>query len=253
MTRIIGIVSGKGGVGKTTVSSNLAVSLVNKGKRVLLVDFNPTTPHLNFHFGIFNYSFTVNDVLAGKALIENAVVRHFSGVDLVPGSLSPVLDGSRDFRVLNSLIRDLGDYDYVILDGAPGFGREGLAVLQACDEVLIVVNPDQPSVFDVLRLRELLVRFGVRELGLVVNLVRREHGFRPADLENFTGVPVSISIRFDGNIIKSLSNNLPIVLYKPDGRTAKKFGELASWLEGGKSVSKGVRERFFALVEMLTP
>ena len=66
LTKIIGIISGKGGVGKTTFSANLAIALSNFGKRVVVVDCNITTPHLAYYLGAKNYSITLNNVL--KAL-----------------------------------------------------------------------------------------------------------------------------------------------------------------------------------------
>jgi MinD-like ATPase involved in chromosome partitioning or flagellar assembly len=252
MTRIIGVVSGKGGVGKTTVSSNLAVSLVRRGRRVLLIDFNPTTPHLNFHFGIYNYTFTINDNIAGKSSLENSIFRHSSGVDVIPGSLSVVDSDSLSINRLNKLIRKVEGYDYIILDAAPGLGREGSAALNACDEVLIVLTPTHPSIFDVLRIKESLLRSNTRSLGLVLNMVRRQHGLKAGDVNKFTGIPVIISIGYDNNIIKSLSNNLPVTLYKPSGRTAGKFGELAAWLEG-EPLRRGLRDRLRSLVGIMLP
>ena len=52
MTRIIGISSGKGGVGKTTVTANLALALKKMGKRVLMIDCNLSTPHLSYYLGV---------------------------------------------------------------------------------------------------------------------------------------------------------------------------------------------------------
>ncbi|MBR9679368.1 MAG: AAA family ATPase [Nanoarchaeota archaeon] len=250
MTRVIGIVSGKGGVGKTTVSSNLAVSLVKNGKKVLLVDFNPTTPHLNFHFGIYNYVFTINDLISGKSSFESAIFNHSSGVDVIPGSLSTISNNNDNLKNLKSVLGGIEQYDFVLLDAAPGFGREGIATLSICDEVLIVMNPTQPCVFDVLRLREVLAQNNANIVGIVMNMVRRQHSLKVADIEKLTGIPVSISIHFDGNIIRSLSKNLPINLYKPKSKTSRKFDELALILEGEK-VKKGVGERLRSLVEIM--
>jgi flagellar biosynthesis protein FlhG len=66
---IIGVVSGKGGVGKTTIASNLSYYLSQVGKSVTLVDCNVTTSHINFNFGFFSFNKTLNNVLRGEAEI----------------------------------------------------------------------------------------------------------------------------------------------------------------------------------------
>ena len=73
MTRIISILSGKGGVGKTTVASNLGAALVKKGKDTIILDGNVTTPNLSLHLGIPLYPVTLHDFLNKKAQIESAI------------------------------------------------------------------------------------------------------------------------------------------------------------------------------------
>ncbi|MHA1747571.1 MAG: P-loop NTPase, partial [Promethearchaeota archaeon] len=72
MSRIIGVMSGKGGVGKTTVVSNLATVLSGHQKNVTAVDCNITTSHLLMHFGKVYHPKTLNDVLKGKSSIADA-------------------------------------------------------------------------------------------------------------------------------------------------------------------------------------
>ena len=86
MARVIGIVSGKGGVGKTTLASNLGIALSKFGRNVTLVDCNVTTSHLGFYFGLYDYPVTLNQVLKGEASLESAT--YFSnGVKIIPASL----------------------------------------------------------------------------------------------------------------------------------------------------------------------
>ena len=87
MTRVIGILSGKGGVGKTTLTGNLAVELAKLGKEVYAIDCNISTSHLGMYFGFYDYDITLNDVLRGSHEIEDSIYEHKSGVKIVPGSL----------------------------------------------------------------------------------------------------------------------------------------------------------------------
>jgi len=63
-TRVIGVISGKGGVGKTTFSANLGIALSTFGEKTLIVDCNVTTPHLRYYLGVKDFSTTLNNVFA---------------------------------------------------------------------------------------------------------------------------------------------------------------------------------------------
>src|SRR3989304_5349675 len=88
MSRIITITSGKGGVGKTTTSINLATALNFFGKEVIIVDANLTTPNVGLHLGAPIVPISLNHVLQGKAKIQDAIYEHESGTKILPSSLS---------------------------------------------------------------------------------------------------------------------------------------------------------------------
>jgi septum site-determining protein MinD len=152
MVRIIAVASGKGGVGKTTIAANLGLSLQRLGRRVVVVDCNLTTAHLGLMFGIYNYPVTLNNYLRDEARLENILYRHSSGLNIVPASLN--LQDLVDIEVEDfkkSLKYTFSDYDFVILDSAPGLGREALISLQTADEILFVATPTIPSLVDILK------------------------------------------------------------------------------------------------------
>ncbi|UCD07328.1 MAG: AAA family ATPase, partial [Candidatus Aenigmatarchaeota archaeon] len=88
MTRVICVASGKGGVGKTTVVSNLSAALAALGKSVIAIDGNLTTSNLGLHLGISMYPITLQDVLRGRANIRDAVYHHQDGFKVVPADVS---------------------------------------------------------------------------------------------------------------------------------------------------------------------
>src|SRR3989339_743502 len=88
MSRIITITSGKGGVGKTTTSINLAAALNFFGKDVIIVDANLTTPNVGLHLGAPIVPVSLNHVLLGKAKVSDAIYEHESGTKIIPSSLS---------------------------------------------------------------------------------------------------------------------------------------------------------------------
>ena len=88
MSRLITITSGKGGVGKTTTSINLAAAMNHFGKETILVDANLTTPNVGLHLGAPIVPISLNHVLLDKATINEAIYEHESGTKIMPSSLS---------------------------------------------------------------------------------------------------------------------------------------------------------------------
>ncbi len=236
MTRIIAISSGKGGVGKTTVTANLAV-VISKymGLNVTVIDANVTASHLAMHFGEFRYGSTLNDVLRGDASLSEAIIFHpESRVQIVPASINLSDLKGVDITILGKKIRDvLPVEDYILIDSAPGFGREAIAALMAADEAIIVTTPDVPSLTDVLRGKKVLEDLGIKNIGLVVNKVMGKR-FEPSkeEIEKFTNLPVIAQIPFSEKFLKSLAAKKPLALLDPKAREIKSFLQLASYISG---------------------
>ena len=86
--KLLTIISGKGGVGKTTTAINLGAALNSFGKEVIVVDANLTTPNVGLHLGAPIVPVNLNHVLLGKAKISDAIYEHESGTKIIPSSLS---------------------------------------------------------------------------------------------------------------------------------------------------------------------
>src|SRR3990167_9317438 len=119
MSTLITIVSGKGGVGKTTTAINLGAALNSFGKDVIVLDANLTTPNVGLYLGAPIVPINLNHVLLGKAKISEAIYEHGSGTKIIPSSLS-----IGELRRLNhSKLKDIGKRlrklaDIVIYDSA---------------------------------------------------------------------------------------------------------------------------------------
>ena len=237
MVRIIGIISGKGGVGKTTIASNIgAVLAKNHKKNVTLVDCNLTTSHLSLYLGMYYCPVTLNKVLRGENYIEESVHQHFSGMKIIPASLSlSDLEGI-DVTELRDSLKDLfNKNDVIILDGSPGLGREAMATIKASDEVIYVTNPYIPFIMDVIRCQEAAKEVGIKQLGIVLNMVhKKNHEMTKQEIEELTKLPVISTIPFDKNVYKSLALKMPITFYKPNTPASKELFKLASFLIGEK-------------------
>lgn len=233
MPRTIGIISGKGGVGKTTLVANLGVALSRFGRRVTLVDCNVTTSHLGFCFGLFYYDKTLNNVLKKEATLLEAMYSHPSGVKIVPASLELEQLAGVEINELRSYIENIENTDIVLLDSAPGFGREAMSVLNSCSEVIFITTPHMNAIADVIRGFKLIKQTDIVPLGIVLNMVRnKSFELTERDVEELTGLPVMAKIPFDLSVQKSLAKGMPTILYRSYAPSSIETMKLASSVLG---------------------
>jgi MinD-like ATPase involved in chromosome partitioning or flagellar assembly len=233
LVRTIAIASGKGGVGKTTLATNLAVALNELGYRVIVIDANLTTPHLSYYLGLPEYSVTLNDILRGKEDIRYAVTSH-NGVMFVPASLNPSDIIGVDIKDLKDSIKrlDLPMIDFVFVDCAPGLGREAVCGMEACDEIIFVTTPTIPNMMDVKRTMDMIDLRG-KKLWLVLNMVGLgKYEFKRNQVEELLGLPVIGEVPFDKNVIDSVAFGVPLFKFKPKSPACIGYMQIACQLVG---------------------
>ena len=249
MVRIIGIVSGKGGVGKTTIGLNIGAALAHHFKKnVTIVDCNVTTSHLGLYLGMYYCPITLNKVLRGEYTAEEAVQHHHTGLNVIPASLSlSDLEGIDVTEIRNSIKSIFDKNDIILLDGSPGLGREAIATLRASDEILYVTNPYIPFAMDIVRNQEIVNEIGVKPLGIVLNMIHnKKYEMNTKEIEELTRLPVISKIPFDRNVHKSLALKTPVVTYKPYTAASREIIKLSSSLVGETFEFEGALQRFLS-------
>jgi len=152
MAKVYAIISGKGGVGKTTTAINLGTSFNYLGEDVIIIDANLTTPNIGIHLGAPIVPVTLNHVLRGQAKLEDAIYEHESGTKIIPASLSLKESEKIDYKKLIELTKKLKKItNHVFIDSAAGLGEEARAAISAADEIIIVTNPEMSAVTDALK------------------------------------------------------------------------------------------------------
>lgn len=232
MTKFIAIASGKGGTGKTTIAINLATSLNDLGKDVILLDANITTPHIALHLSLPEVPTTIHDVLRGRAHITEATYLHPSGLKVIPGGIDDLLTKEEKKKELNALLLQLyGKTDIVIVDSAAGIGAEALEAIGASDETIIVTNSDISSLADALRTIRAAEERGVVVPGVILNRFSKANlDISFEDMESMLGKPIIAVIPEDKKIRKSLSAGHPVVYTHPSSSSSKQFRNLAKLL-----------------------
>lgn len=229
MSKIISVISGKGGVGKTTLVSNLGAALTKHGKNVVIIDGNVTTPNLSLHLGIPFYPVTLHDALRDDMPIESAIYNHNTGMKIIPASLSIDSLKGVDLNKLEQTLSGLLDKtDIVIIDSAAGLGNEAMASMNVADELLIVTNPELPAVTDALKTIRMAQEKGIKVLGVVVNRIKGlRHEMPISDIKTMLEVPIISLIPEDMAVPKSISNKSPVVHHKPKSKSSIAFQRLA--------------------------
>jgi cell division ATPase MinD len=248
MTRIISVVSGKGGVGKTTVATNLGTSLAQQGEDVLIIDGNFSGANVSQHFGLGFQDVSLNDVLEGDAYITQAVAKHSEGVSVLPAS---ILDFNADAEKLRHAIVDfLGDKDFVFIDTAAGIGDEVEAGIEASDEVLLVAEPELPALTNCLGAKKLAEQMDREVLGLVLNGVRGEQAeVSREDVLDLMDTEIIGEIPNHKHVREGIALREPVVSYKPNSRVSNRIEDVAYKVKGEEPPARGIQEK---LAEKMT-
>ncbi|MEK6856005.1 MAG: MinD/ParA family protein [Nanoarchaeota archaeon] len=232
MSKSIGIISIKGGVGKTTIASALAVDLVNNyGKKVLLVDANFSAPNIGEHMDILNPASTVREVLAGQVSI-NSSVEHRYGVDVISGTFKDYGD-INILKLKDRIERIKNAYDYIVIDSSPNLNDEMLSTILASDALFVVSTPDTPTLNCSVKAAQLAKQRGKPIAGVIVNKIRDpKFELSLQDIEKNTGIPVVAMIKDDKAHGRALFTRIPMPLYKSRSRCSKEIKSLSASITG---------------------
>jgi len=230
LEKILGIASGKGGVGKTTVAINLSAAMKEFGKNNVIVDADISNANLSVQLGFQYIPVTLQDVLSGNINILQAIRIHPTGLRIIPASLS-IDNVNVDIASLRTHLEQLTEM--VILDFPPGLRDDVRTLIGLCDEILVVTNPELTSITDALKTIEVARKMKKIVVGIVLNRVRKDkYELTSSEVEDVCEIPVIARIPEDKNIRKANFNHMPVIYYKPYAPSSIEFLRLAALLTG---------------------
>jgi septum site-determining protein MinD len=243
MTRIIVITSGKGGVGKTTVTANLGMTLAKMGYRVALVDGDFGLRNLDLLLGLENrVVYTAVEVLAGECRLDQALVRDKRQPGLV---LLPATQNRKAEMItpnhMKWMIGELApQFDFVLIDSPAGIEMGFKNAIAAAQEALVVTTPEISAVRDADRVVGLLEASNISPARLIVNrlrpaMVEASEMMSVEDVSEILAVQLIGVVPEDERVITSTNRGEPLVLdTTSNSLAAKAFDNIAHRLCGEK-------------------
>ena len=240
MVRIIVITSGKGGVGKTTTTSNIGMSLARLEQKTLLIDADVGLRNLDLLLGLENrIIYTGTDVLDGSCKLEQAIIQdkresNLAFFPLCSNQTKTPLTKEKMQKLINMLE---GKYDFILIDCPAGIDEGFKNAIETVNEALLIVTPEVTSIRDADKVVGILETRDMDEIKLVVNrvkpkMIKSETMMSIDDVQGILGIPIIGIIPDSEQVIIASNRGEPLVLDKGDSLPKQAFEDIARRLIG---------------------
>jgi MinD-like ATPase involved in chromosome partitioning or flagellar assembly len=236
--KTITISSGKGGVGKTCTSVNLAILLAQQGYKVCLFDADANLANVNIMLKLAP-KYTLHHVISGQKSL-NDITLHKAGIHIIPGASGLTdfmsLTAEQQQRLLKTMHNLKNKYDYLLIDNPAGINENVLSYINYSDYGIIVISPEPTSLTDAFALIRVLQKRGNKKILNVIvnNAPHEEYAFKIfkrflAAVEKHIGCQLNYlgGIVSDEKIATSVCLQNPVVLQFPTARSARNYNKLS--------------------------
>ncbi|PCJ50043.1 MAG: cobyrinic acid a,c-diamide synthase [Gammaproteobacteria bacterium] len=238
--KVISVSGGKGGVGKSNVTINIAISLAKMGKKVMIMDADLGLANIDIMLGL-RVTQNLSHVLKGECELEDIILEGPEGIKIIPAS-----SGTKEMAQLSEmehvgLIRAFGSLssqiDVLIVDTAAGIADNVISFAQASQDLLMVICDEPTSITDAYALMKILsMDHGIFRFRIVANMIRNPKEGRNlfAKLTRVTDQFLDValdyvgSIPFDENVRKSVRKQQALVTLYPSSPAAVAMKKLAT-------------------------
>lgn len=245
--KIITLFCSKGGVGKTTLATNLAIAMAQETKKkVVLVDLDLQGGDVSIMLNI-NAKGTIaelcqeNDTLDAQ-LVDSYLVPHLSGAKILPAPLSPEQAELISIERVEELLQILQqNFDFIIIDTSPLFNDINLAALDAANHILVLLTQDMPCLKHVKTNLDIFTTLGHQDkVKLVINCAGVDGGIKITDLEKSLNHNAFSIVPIDEKVVRSAINKgLPVVMTQAGSKVGEAVLDLAISITGSQQSDKG--------------
>ncbi|WP_088041208.1 P-loop NTPase [Bacillus sp. EAC] len=238
-SKVIGIVSGKGGVGKSNFSLNFAISLCQKKKKVLLLDLDIGMGNIDVLLGTVT-NLSIIDIFGKSLTIHDIMNIGPNGLKYISGGsgLSTIFSLSEDklSQLFNELEGIMNDFDYIIFDMGAGVSEQTVKLLTAMHEVIVITTPEPTAITDAYAMiKHLVLNEVTSKLSIVINRISSlKEGesvlFRlERAIKHFMNVDVNrLGMIFDDAIVrKAVITQKPFILLAPSSLPARSIESIS--------------------------
>jgi pilus assembly protein CpaE len=257
ITKVITVFSTKGGVGKTTIASNLAVSLARITKRkVALVDLDLQFGDISIMLNV-SVKNTISDLikeinLLDEELMDDYLVSHFSGVRVLPAPIKPeyaeYITASHVEKIIKILKRN---YHYIVIDTSASFHETVLTSLDISDRILMISTLDLPTIKNIKAGLDVMesLHYPSSKVNVVLNKASEQFGIKFKDFENTIKHPIWSIIPEDSQtVITSANKGFPFVMTRAETKVSRAIYSMANEIISDKTAdfeNSGFNKKLF--------
>ncbi len=237
--RVITVTSGKGGVGKTNVSANLAIALSNQGKKVLVMDADLGLGNIDVLLGL-HPKFTLESVISGEHTLDEVMIDGPGGIKVIPAASGiknmAELTANQHAGIIQAFSQINHDIDVLIIDTAAGIADSVVSFACAAQEVLVVVCDEPASITDAYALIKLLHKeYGLFHFRILANMVKNVQAGREVYdklirvTDRFLDVALEFTgaVPYDESVIKSIRKQRAVVEAFPRSQASTSYKRIA--------------------------
>lgn len=237
--RVITVASGKGGVGKTNVSVNLSLALIEAGNKVMLLDADLGLANVDLMLGLKS-PFNLSHVINGERKLEDIIIDGPDNLKIVPAASGTQMMAELSAQQHAGMIRAFGelnmDLDVLVVDSSAGISDSVVSFCKAAHEVLVVVCDEPASLTDAYALIKVLNQdHGVQRFQILANMVQSEQDARHlyAKLNHVAGLYLDVSLNlagyipYDDSLKKAVRSQRAVIKMYPSSPASRSFKTLA--------------------------
>lgn len=261
LVKIYAVVSGKGGVGKTNISVNLAIAMAKQGKKVLLMDADIGMTNADIIMGL-HYQYDLFDYLDGTVSLSEIIYEGPLGIKAISGGSGLLKMDSLAEEAQETLIKDLielGGFDILLIDNGAGISKETLSFITFAHEIILVTTPEPTAITDGYRVLKTISHYELKSsVKLIVNKVtsdeigKEAYEKLQATCKNFLQIELeNCGYVFDDHKLeKAIMSQEPVLLLYPQALSSRNIEEIAGIIledtvfEKNISTLRQLRNRF---------